>query len=116
MRGELILPLAVLKQLAPQHNLCGMRDCCARHGLILAPHGKTNVYPQQRQMEPGPGAFASCVPAFKPISGFWCVQFFVVISGCCEDNWPSIPLVKGRSFDQRNCIPSRASSFCRSKS
>lgn len=40
------LPVAVLKASALQHNLEWMRAFCERHGVLLAPHGKTTMSPQ----------------------------------------------------------------------
>jgi len=39
-------PLVVLDQNALDHNLHTMAAWCARHGLALAPHGKTTMAPQ----------------------------------------------------------------------
>jgi len=39
-------PVAVLKTEALKHNLAWMRAFCARHGVLLAPHGKTTMSPQ----------------------------------------------------------------------
>jgi D-serine dehydratase len=56
LRGDLALPLAVLKRSALEHNLHWMRDFCAQRGLYLAPHGKTSMSPELWQMQPpGPG-------------------------------------------------------------
>lgn len=46
LRGDTSFPVAVLKSPALQHNLAWMRDFCARHGVTLAPHGKTTMSPQ----------------------------------------------------------------------
>ena len=45
LRGALPLPLAVLKESAIAHNLSWMRDFCQRHGVSIAPHGKTTMSP-----------------------------------------------------------------------
>jgi D-serine deaminase-like pyridoxal phosphate-dependent protein len=39
-------PLTVLDDAALTHNLSTMADWCARHGMSLAPHGKTTMAPQ----------------------------------------------------------------------
>jgi D-serine dehydratase len=57
LRGDLALPLAVLKQSALQHNLHWMRDFCAQRGLSLAPHGKTSMSPELWQMQLDAGAW-----------------------------------------------------------
>jgi D-serine dehydratase len=46
LRGDTSFPVAVLKESALLHNLAWMRDFCARHGVTLAPHGKTTMSPQ----------------------------------------------------------------------
>ena len=57
LRGDLALPLAVLKQGALRHNLHWMRDFCAQRGLHLAPHGKTSMSPELWQMQLDAGAW-----------------------------------------------------------
>ena len=57
LRGDLALPLAVLKQSALQHNLHWMRDFCAQRGLHLAPHGKTSMSPELWQLQLDVGAW-----------------------------------------------------------
>lgn len=57
LRGDLALPLAVIKQSALQHNLRWMRDFCAERGLDLAPHGKTTMSPELWQMQLAEGAW-----------------------------------------------------------
>lgn len=48
-------PLLTLDEAALTHNLTTMADWCARHGMSLAPHGKTTMAPQlfARQLELG---------------------------------------------------------------
>jgi D-serine dehydratase len=46
LHGDTSFPVAVLKTSALRHNLAWMRDFCARHGVQLAPHGKTTMCPQ----------------------------------------------------------------------
>lgn len=57
LRGDLALPLVVLKQRALQHNLHWMRDFCAQRGLHLAPHGKTSMSPELWQLQLDAGAW-----------------------------------------------------------
>jgi D-serine deaminase-like pyridoxal phosphate-dependent protein len=54
-RGDLPLPLLVLREPALAHNLEVMHGWCARHGVVLAPHGKTSMAPQliARQLDAG---------------------------------------------------------------
>lgn len=55
LRGDLPLPLAVIRRGALAGNLKWMQDFAAQHGVALAPHGKTTMSPQlfQRQLEAG---------------------------------------------------------------
>lgn len=46
LRGDTSFPVAVLKSSALRHNLAWMKDFCERHGVTLAPHGKTTMSPQ----------------------------------------------------------------------
>jgi len=46
LHGDTSLPVAVLKTSALRHNLEWMRDFCERHGVRIAPHGKTTMCPQ----------------------------------------------------------------------
>lgn len=57
LRGDLALPLAVIKRSALQHNLLWMRDFCAQRGIDLAPHGKTTMSPQLWRMQTEAGAW-----------------------------------------------------------
>lgn len=57
LRGDLALPLAVLKQNALRHNLHWMRDFCSQRGLHLAPHGKTSMSPELWHMQLDAGAW-----------------------------------------------------------
>ncbi|HKH16864.1 MAG TPA: alanine racemase [Solirubrobacteraceae bacterium] len=54
-RGDLPLPLLVLRAGALEQNLRAMHGWCAERGLSLAPHGKTAMAPQliRRQLEAG---------------------------------------------------------------
>jgi D-serine dehydratase len=58
LREDLNLPLAVLKQSAIAHNSAWMRDFIARHGAVIAPHGKTTMAPQLFRMQLDDGAWA----------------------------------------------------------
>ena len=46
LHGDTGLPVALLKLSALRHNMEWMRAFCARHGVSLAPHGKTTMSPQ----------------------------------------------------------------------
>lgn len=53
--AELPTPLAVVRQQALAHNIAWMQGFAARHGVQLAPHGKTTMSPQlfRRQLDAG---------------------------------------------------------------
>lgn len=55
LRGDLPLPLAVLRQSAIDRNSAWMRAFLLHSGAVLAPHGKTTMSPQlfHRQLEDG---------------------------------------------------------------
>lgn len=55
LRGDLPLPLAVIRRDALAGNLKWMQDFAAQHEVGLAPHGKTTMSPQlfQRQLDAG---------------------------------------------------------------
>jgi D-serine dehydratase len=57
LRGDLALPLAVIRHSALRHNLDWMRDFCAQRGLSLAPHGKTTMSPELWRMQLDAGAW-----------------------------------------------------------
>ncbi|MCC2959994.1 amino acid deaminase [Massilia sp. IC2-278] len=46
LHADTSFPVAVLKTAALKHNLDWMRAFCERHGVLLAPHGKTTMSPQ----------------------------------------------------------------------
>lgn len=55
LRGDLPLPLAVIRQDRLQHNLAWMQNFAQSRDLGLAPHGKTSMSPQlfRRQLDAG---------------------------------------------------------------
>ena len=57
LRGDLPLPVALLRQEALAHNLAWMRDFCAERGLSLAPHGKTTMSPELWRLQLDAGAW-----------------------------------------------------------
>jgi D-serine dehydratase len=73
LRGDLPLPLLVIKERALAHNLRAMAEWCGRNGLLLAPHGKTTMCPQifERQIEHGAWAMTVASAAQAAI----CLRF-----------------------------------------
>ena len=55
MKGDLPLPLAVIKHSAMKHNLRWMQRFAKSQGVDMAPHGKTTMSPQllKRQLDEG---------------------------------------------------------------
>jgi D-serine dehydratase len=55
LRGDLPLPLAVIRRDDLQGNLAWMQGFAREHGVSMAPHGKTTMSPQlfQRQLDAG---------------------------------------------------------------
>jgi D-serine deaminase-like pyridoxal phosphate-dependent protein len=55
IRGDYLLPALLLKDEALRHNIELMANWCDRHGLSLAPHGKTTMAPRlvKRQLDAG---------------------------------------------------------------
>src|SRR5881628_1781918 len=56
--GEFMFPVMSLKASALRHNIDVMAALCERHGISLAPHGKTSMSPQLFQMQLDAGAWA----------------------------------------------------------
>jgi D-serine dehydratase len=63
-RGDLPLPVTTLSQGALTSNLDVMKRYCERHGVFLAPHGKTTMSPQlfHRQLDAGAWAITAATP------------------------------------------------------
>jgi D-serine dehydratase len=58
LEGDFMFPVMLLKQSALRHNIDAMAALCKRHGISLAPHGKTSMSPQLVQMQLDAGAWA----------------------------------------------------------
>jgi D-serine dehydratase len=58
LEGDFMFPVMLLKQSALRHNIDAMAALCKRHGISLAPHGKTSMSPQLAQMQLDAGAWA----------------------------------------------------------
>src|SRR6266404_8761522 len=55
LRGDLPLPVLVLKDDAFRHNLATLKRMAERHGVSLAPHGKTSMCPDLFDEQMGAG-------------------------------------------------------------
>ncbi|RKN07623.1 alanine racemase [Streptomyces radicis] len=62
--GGFTTPVLTLSAEAVAHNLSSMERFAARHGLVLAPHGKTSMAPQlfRRQLDHGAWGITVAVP------------------------------------------------------
>ncbi len=62
--GDLALPVMTLDQAAVESNIAAMAAYCTRHGVRLAPHGKTTMSPQlfRRQLAAGAWAITAATP------------------------------------------------------
>lgn len=62
--GDLPLPVMTLDRAAVENNIAAMAAYCARHGVRLAPHGKTTMSPQlfRRQLDAGAWAITAATP------------------------------------------------------
>jgi D-serine dehydratase len=58
LRGDLMLPVVLLKESALDANVELMRRFCREHGADLAPHGKTTMSPEIVKRQLGAGAWA----------------------------------------------------------
>lgn len=55
LKGDLPFPIALLRDSALRHNLAWMQDFARKHGVDIAPHGKTTMSPElyRRQLDAG---------------------------------------------------------------
>jgi D-serine deaminase-like pyridoxal phosphate-dependent protein len=59
--GAVTWPMLVLRRSAVEHNIATMADYCARHGVLIAPHGKTTMAPRLFQAQLDAGAWGITV-------------------------------------------------------
>jgi D-serine dehydratase len=57
LEGDLPFPLLTISRLRLLNNISVMQDYCDRHGVSLAPHGKTTMAPQIFNMQLAAGAW-----------------------------------------------------------
>jgi D-serine dehydratase len=55
--GELLMPVAVLREDALRHNIAAMQDFADRHDARLCPHGKTTMSPELFAMQLAAGSW-----------------------------------------------------------
>jgi len=63
--GVLPLPQLLIDDAAVAANIAAMAAFCERHGVLLAPHGKTTMAPQlfARQIDAGAWAITAATPS-----------------------------------------------------
>lgn len=61
LRGDLLLPLMLLKRSALNHNIAVMAAYCRAHGVELAPHAKTSMAPALLHEQLAAGAWGFTV-------------------------------------------------------
>lgn len=67
LRGDLPLPLAVLRRDALLRNAAWMRDFCRLNDLSLCPHGKTTMAPQLWELQIAEGAWGITVATLQQL-------------------------------------------------
>lgn len=98
------LPVAVLRQGPLDHNMAEMARYCARHGVELAPHGKSTMAPQlfQRQLELGAWAITAATLEQVRVFRAFGVQRILLANEALDPNalrWLASELVDDRSFE-----------------
>lgn len=79
-------PVAVLKENALAHNLTRMRDYCAEHAVVIAPHGKTTMSPELIRMQLAHGAWGmTAATAWQARMMLACGARRVLIANECID-------------------------------
>ncbi len=104
LQGDLLPPLLLLRESALEHNVELMRGFCARHGVVLAPHGKTTMSPEivDRQLRAGAWAItAATVQQARAMRAFGVER--VLIANQVVDapslRWIARELAAHREFD-----------------
>ena len=73
LKGDLSLPLAILKNSSLDHNLQWMRNFCLDRGIDIAPHGKTTMSPELYAKQISAGAWGiSFANVFQASVGVRC--------------------------------------------
>jgi len=75
LKGDLPLPLAVIRDSALAHNHVWMRDFTQATGVLLAPHGKTTMAPQIFAQQLAAGAWGMTVASVQQLA--ICARFGV---------------------------------------
>jgi D-serine dehydratase len=68
LRGDLVFPVAVLRQSALENNSRWMRSFIEARGLAIAPHGKTTMAPQLFRRQIDDGAWGMTVATIQQLS------------------------------------------------
>ena len=104
LAGDLLLPVMVLKGSALTHNIDLMARYCERHGVSLAPHGKTSMSPElfRRQLEAGAWGITAATPSQVRIYRAFGVERVVLANELVEPaavRWVAGELATDPGFD-----------------
>lgn len=104
LRGDLFLPAVVIKESALANNLALMRRWCDRHGVLLAPHGKTTMSPElfARQLDAGCWGITAATPSQMRVYRHFGVQRIILANELVEPasvRWLAAELADDPDFD-----------------
>jgi D-serine dehydratase len=104
LRGDLLLPILILKQSALAHNLSLMARFCRDHGVDIAPHGKTTMAPQlfARQFEAGAWAITVASVSQARIARTFGVNRILIANQVVEPvavRWIAMELERDDTFE-----------------
>jgi D-serine dehydratase len=103
-RGDLPLPVLTLTADAVQANIATMQHYCDRHGVALAPHGKTTMAPQLFAAQLGAGAWGitAATPTQAAVMRRFGVGRIVLANELIERpalHWVAAELGRDEAFD-----------------
>lgn len=86
--GDLALPVMTLDRAAVEGNIAAMAAYCNRHGVRLAPHGKTTMSPQlfRRQMAAGAWALTAATPGQAVVMRGFGIQRILLANELVDPN------------------------------
>lgn len=106
-------PVAVLDDAAVRHNVQVMAEWCARHGVELAPHGKTTMAPElfRRQLAAGATAITAATPTQVRVMrahGVGSIQMAAQLVQLREARWVAEQLASAPHFTFVSWVDSAA--------
>lgn len=104
LAGDLLFPVAVLKETALEHNLELMSHFCREHDVSLAPHGKTTMAPElvRRQLEAGAWGVTAATTSQVRVFRTFGFQRIVLANQLVEPaalGWIADELLNDQTFD-----------------